>query len=98
MTPWKMAMEAAAFVARTEAGYGGRVVSAAILALPEPPEFRAAREAEVEMMREARLALLGMLAHSCVSDAGSDMKDEEDHAAERIARALLARLEERLQK
>jgi len=56
----------------------------------------AAREAEVEMMREARLALLGMLAHSCVSDAGGDMKDEEDHAAERMARALLVRIEERM--
>lgn len=59
-------------------------------------EQAAAREADVEMMREARLALLGMLAHSCVADAGGDMKDEEDHAAERLARAILARLEERL--
>lgn len=38
-------------------------------------------------------ALYGMLAHSCVADAGADMKDDEDHAAERAARAAIAKAE-----
>ena len=41
---------------------------------------------EAEKLREA---LKLMLAHSCVADAGPDMKSEEDHAAERAARAAL---------
>lgn len=41
---------------------------------------------EAEKLREA---LRLMLAHSCVADAGPDMKSEEDHAAERAARAAL---------
>lgn len=35
-------------------------------------------------------ALIAMLDHSGVADAGPDMKDPEDHAAERQARAALA--------
>ena len=41
---------------------------------------------EAEKLREA---LRLMLAHSCVADAGPDMKSEEDNAAERAARAAL---------
>lgn len=51
MTPWKIATERAAQIARTEAGRDGRTVAAMIRALPEPDEFRAAREADVEAMR-----------------------------------------------
>lgn len=41
--------------------------------------------------REAELvkALKAMLAHSCVADSAAEDKDEEDHAAERLARAAL---------
>ena len=42
---------------------------------------------------EMHEALKGMLDHSCVADAGEDMKDAEDHAAERRARAILAKIE-----
>ena len=42
--------------------------------------------------KEVAEALRGMLAHSCVADAGGDMKTEEDHEAERRARAALASL------
>lgn len=35
-------------------------------------------------------ALEAMLRHSCVADSGADMKDAEDHAAERRARAALS--------
>lgn len=42
--------------------------------------------------KEVVEALRGMLAHSCVADAGGDMKTEEDHEAERRARAALASL------
>ena len=38
---------------------------------------------------ELGAALAGMLSHSCVADAGADMKCEEDHTAERKARAAL---------
>jgi len=41
---------------------------------------------------KAEEALVGMLAHSCVADAGEDMKDAEDHAAERTARAALSEI------
>ena len=37
-------------------------------------------------------ALRGMLAHSCVADADPNDKDEADHAAERLARKVLATL------
>ena len=36
-------------------------------------------------------ALEAMLAHSGVADAGADMKDAEDHAAESKARAAIAK-------
>ena len=51
------------------------------------------RETLLALLTGARLALLGMLAHSCVADAGSDMKDEEDDAAERLARLALSRID-----
>ena len=41
---------------------------------------------ELQMAREA---LEAMLAHSCVADTDADDKCEEDHAAERKARAAL---------
>jgi hypothetical protein len=43
-----------------------------------------------EIIAQLVAALELMLAHSCVADAGSDMKDAEDHDAERKARAALA--------
>ena len=36
-----------------------------------------------------RAAVRGLLAHSGIADAGADMKDAEDHAAESKARAAL---------
>ena len=45
-----------------------------------------------QSVKEVVEALRGMLAHSCVADAGGDMKTEEDHEAERRARAALASL------
>ena len=36
-------------------------------------------------------ALQAMLRHSCVADAHSEDKDPEDHAAERMARAAIAK-------
>ena len=38
-------------------------------------------------------ALRRMLAHSCVADAGADMKRAEDHEAEREAYAAIAKAE-----
>lgn len=43
---------------------------------------------------ELGAALAGMLSHSCVADAGADMKCEEDHTAERKARAALEKSHE----
>jgi hypothetical protein len=48
---------------------------------PDPQDARVAALLE---------ALIAMLGHSGVADAGPDMKDPEDHAAERQARAALA--------
>jgi hypothetical protein len=42
-----------------------------------------------KMIAAKDAALRVMLAHSCVSDAAPDDKFEEDHAAERMARAAL---------
>jgi len=58
---------------------------AMLAAAPEPPVQPAPVKEVVEALR-------GMLAHSCVADAGGDMKTEEDHEAERRARAALASL------
>lgn len=55
--------------------------------LREKNEAIAAKDAEIERLREA---LKGMLGHSCVADAGDDMKDAEDHEAERRARSALS--------
>ena len=50
---------------------------------------------ELETLRaEARAVVEGMLAHSCVADAGGDMKDVSDHDAERHARRFLTKLGE----
>ena len=73
MTPWKMAMEAAAKVCPREAdaygctsdyarGYeqGADAAADDVKFLPEPPEFRAAREAdaaEITRLRDANAAL-----------------------------------------
>jgi hypothetical protein len=38
---------------------------------------------------ELRATLDGMLRHSCVADAGADMKDAQDHEYERAARKAL---------
>ena len=51
--------------------------------------------AELAALRaEARAVVEGMLAHSCVADAGGDMKDVSDHDAERHARRFLTKLGE----
>ena len=111
MTPWKMAMEAAAKVCPREAdaygctsdyarGYeqGADAAADDVKFLPEPPEFRAAREADEEMMREARYLLSGLAtlfdwrAAGCPDEASIPNFSEFEDAA----RALLARLEERL--
>ena len=52
-------------------------------------ERRCLREAADELAR-LRGALKGMLDHSCVADTAAEDKDEEDHAAERAARAALS--------
>lgn len=49
----------------------------------------------VDVVDEALAALKAMLAHSCVADAGPNMKDPDDEAAERAARTLIAKLEGR---
>lgn len=43
-------------------------------------------ETERDVLREA---VCGLLAHSGIADAGADMKDPEDHAAESKARDAL---------
>lgn len=49
-----------------------------------------ATESELSTLRaRVREVVGGMLAHSCVADAGQDCKDEEDEAAERAARQLM---------
>lgn len=50
----------------------------------------AALESELSTLRaRVREVVGGMLAHSCVADAGPDCKDEEDEAVERAARQLM---------
>lgn len=47
-------------------------------------------ESELSTLRaRVREVVGGMLAHSCVADAGPDCKDEEDEAVERAARQLM---------
>lgn len=49
-----------------------------------------AAESELSILRaRVREVVGGMLAHSCVADAGQDCKNEEDEAAERAARQLM---------
>ena len=49
-----------------------------------------AAESELSTLRaRVREVVGGMLAHSCVADAGPDCKDEEDEAVERAARQLM---------
>jgi len=101
MTPWKMAMEAAAQEMETFLpgvlsieSQPAVAISAHILrALPEPPEFRAAREAEVEMLREAAnvlrsadAVLIRVRGRPAVAAAVVNMR----------AADVLSRLEERL--
>lgn len=59
------------------------------------PELGARMEADGLRARVAELeaALRGMLAHSCVSDTAPEDKDADDHAVERLARAVLAKQE-----
>ena len=50
-------------------------------------------ESELSTLRaRVREVVGGMLAHSCVADAGPDCKDEEDEAVERAARQLMEEL------
>lgn len=66
--------------------------------------FSSERTSEDEKSANARLiasapdlleALKAMLAHACVADADPNDKDAEDHAAERKARAAIAKAEGR---
>ena len=92
MTPWKMAMEAAGMAAWEAWHWPASEVSPnpaleAILALPEPPEFRAAREADEEMLREVAICVRTVAE---IGELGGNDTSE--------IRALLARLEKRIQK
>ena len=58
--------------------------------LPDALRAQIAKTMAAERERDrAREALRLMLAHSCVADSDPTDKDEEDHAAERAARAAL---------
>ena len=50
-----------------------------------------AQPAPADALAEAHRAIRALLAAPMVADAGADMKDEEDHAAERLARAVLTK-------
>ena len=69
-----------------------------IARVPELEEAYLALTAENAALKarvaELGAALAGMLSHSCVADAGADMKCEEDHTAERKARAALEKSHE----
>lgn len=121
MTPWKIAMERAAREARSmdyprvaptsdeASAYDDMAERIAdwLPNVPEPPEFRAAREADEEMMREAaeHIRRLHMRAEDAVAvlcEVSSHPSDTADVAAGMLAGAadraadLLAKLGERL--
>lgn len=45
-----------------------------------------------DLLDEAEKALAAMMQHSCVSDTDPEDKSDEDHLAERLAHATLARI------
>lgn len=78
-------------------GMGYPIAKCHTLLGPEPYHKRGSRPDEA--CANARLiaaapkllaALQAMLNHSCVADSAAEDKDEEDHAAERLARAAVA--------
>lgn len=52
----------------------------------------AAESALTDLRRKAREVVGGMLAHSCVADAGPDCKDADGEAAERAARRFMEKV------